>query len=287
MSSETVPRFGLLNMMPSSVFLKTEHQWRDSFGDRAEIIPLCFDDDPRPERGARGWARSHPISEVQDQLDGLIVTGGNMEKRADGTALPFEEIEYHGQLKELIDWSEANTRLSIYSCLASHIALNYLFDLKREIGEKKTFGVFDHEVVGDSYLTAGIGIEGSVISSPHSRWGGISSNLLVNAGVELVAVSDEAGWLLATHDTSGHQSVFIQGHPEYQRDDLHKEYERDLRDEACTDVAVPANYYRPYGASVPQLTGGESTIPRYQWFEDASTLFTNIAKKAADSKILV
>ena len=261
------PRIGLLNLMPAPALPKTEHQWRDGFMGLAEIVPVRFDQDPRVSgcRTSQLISEHVPMGEVQDTLDGLIVTGANLEVRPDGSPLPFDDIEYIAQLREVIDWAETHTRLTVYSCLASHVALDHMFGLQRDITDDKTFGVFCHDVRAESALTEGLS---GPVRSPHSRWGDIPAKLLEDAGVDVLLEGFESGWLLAEQRRPGGATVFLQGHPEYERDDLAAEFCRD----AGSGQVVPQNYFPG---------NNPANTPSYSWHEDRHQLFTNLGSCCA------
>lgn len=261
--AQLLPRLGLLNCMPAPVLPKTEKQWCNGFAGLAEVVPVRFDDDPRAT-GSRSaeFVDGHAVfSDAASNLDGIIVTGANLERRADGTPLPFEEISYIAQLGEVIDWANDNARLAVYSCLASHIALNRLFGINRLIRPEKIFGVYCHDRIVPNLLTTGI--EGA-IPSPHSRWGDVPARLLETTGVTVLAEGFEAGWLLAETQNSTGRNVFLQGHPEYWQYDLAEEYARDQP----AGQAVPHNYFP---GNDPART------PRYSWQSGARQLFKNLA----------
>jgi homoserine O-succinyltransferase len=124
---------------------RTETQWLQYMSHsvlQIEPVLVKFDDDKRERVGASRAEvlnRYRPFREVADsQIDGLIVTGDNLELRqspdADPTdPLPFEEISYAEQLADVIDWARSNVRSTIYSCLASHFVLDYLYGVEREV----------------------------------------------------------------------------------------------------------------------------------------------------------
>ena len=263
------PRIGLVNLMPSPVFGKTEDEWRESFGATAEIVPLRFEDDPRLARcrSAEVLRPLPTLDEAVDGLDGLVITGANLEVDEEGNALPFESIIYARQLKHAISLAET-LPVAVYSCLASHIALKQLVGVERQVGQEKVFGLFCHEVKQVA-LTEGLG---APLVAPHSRWGDIPSRALEAAGVEVLADGFEAGWLLAQRERAGGTSVFIQGHPEYGQHDLAEEY---LRDQASGQLP-PHNYF-PYN--------DPSREPRYVWRDNAATLFQNLARIAQPSLV--
>ena len=71
------------------------------------------------------------------RIDGLIVTGA--EPIADASA----EEPYWRELTDVIDWAEANTRSTIWSCLAAHAAVLHLDGIERHRLAAKCSGVYD------------------------------------------------------------------------------------------------------------------------------------------------
>ncbi len=262
-------RIGILNLMPKPVMETAEVQWLRYMSRtvlQIEPVLVKFDDDYREGSGASRSAvlgRYTSFSEVAERgLDGLIVTGDNLELRGASRKvkpelMPLDDIKYAAQLAEVIDWARCNVRSTIYSCLASHFVLNHLFGLERQIGESKIFGVFEHAVDRSSNNPIIVGLD-DYIKSPHSRWGDIPVKAMGSAALELLAVSERAGWLLASSPNStGGDDLYIQGHPEYDRFDLHKEYQRDKAD----GQTAPVGYYAP-GSETPVLSwsNGAKTI---------------------------
>lgn len=259
-------RIGLLNLMPAKSMEGTELRWMRFISQtvlQIEPVLVKFDSDPRERPGAsreKILDRYVPFSEVAaGGLDALIVTGDNRERAQDGSILPFDEILYSEKLREVIEWANTNVFTAIYSCLASQFALNSLHGINRRLLDKKIMGIFDHEVVSrESVLTSGLD---DTIRSPHSRWCDVPVEEVIGASaLRLIAVSEQVGWLLADEPRSdGGLNVYIQGHPEYWRRDLHEEY---IRDEL---MDMPANYYRSDNGEEPQLT----------WANDARAIHAN------------
>lgn len=260
-------RIGLLNLMPAAAMQSTEVQWLRHMSQtvlQVEPILIKFDDDPRDEQGRSRrdlLARYTPFADIVDQgLDGLVITGDNLELRPTTSGpdlLPFEDIMYAEQLREVCDWARENVHSTIYSCLASHFILNHLYGIDRQLADSKVFGVFEHQVLADpkSQFTQNLD---DIIRAPHSRWGDIPTEQLKKVGVAVLAASDQIGWLLAQDaNSTGGLDLFIQGHPEYGKHDLQAEH---LRDGASHPE--PANYYNQ---AKPQLT----------WANDARALHAN------------
>lgn len=257
-------RIGLLNLMPGPVMEATELRWLRFISHtvlQVEPVLVKFDDDCRehPTSSRRPiLERYQPFSVVADAgLDGLIITGDNQERRPDGSPQPLDDLYYAQDLRSVIDWASSNVGSSLYSCLASHFALNHRHGLEREIGERKVFGVFEHAVASDASITFAMD---DTITAPHSRWGNIEPLALEKAGVNLLASNEDIGWLIAEETSaSGNTSTYLQGHPEYWRNDLHDEYVRDRQ-------VIPRNYYpgdRP------------EQVPVLSWSNDARSLLSN------------
>jgi homoserine O-succinyltransferase len=264
-------RIGILNLMPASAMQKTEVQWLKYISYtvlQIEPVLIKFDDDFRESDGASRkdqLLQYTPFSEVvKNGLDGLIITGDNLELNINANAkrelMDFKEIYYSKQLEAVIQWARKNVYSTIYSCLASHFSLQLLYGLERELASAKIFGIFEHQIIGgsESPMTASLD---DYIRAPHSRWGNIGTQYLIQAGLRPLAVSDKAGWLLAEGENDANGcDYFIQGHPEYERFDLHEEHIRDK------DQEIPVNYY---------LDNDNTKKPILSWTNDARALHSN------------
>ena len=149
----------------------------------------------------------------------------------------------------MIDWAQAHTASSLYSCLAAHAAVERCDGiLRRRLGAKCS-GVFATEIVTKHELTEGL--ETGALT-PHSRWNGLDEDELVAKGYRILTRAQGAGVDMFIKET-GSLQVFLQGHPEYDADTLAREYRRDasrfLAGERPDPPALPANYYAPELAS--------------------------------------
>lgn len=277
----------ILNLMPGEAMGDTERHWARLLGSvvglYVELLPARFDEDPRGgPSSARlpfldSYQRFSDVVKGRD-IDGLIITGDNLEldeKRGFRKPLPFEEITYNSQLREIIAYEDENVPSTIYSCLASHFALNVLYGLPREIQERKVSGVFEAvNGADDSELMAGIG---QTLWSPQSRNGDTPLSVIRNRiqtpgdslakdKFRLLAVSEKVGWLALQRDNKNQGiDLFLQGHPEYHLLALHKEYHRDLKKDPSTPM--PENLYR-WGIPRPEFIAD-------RWSGDATKLIHN------------
>ena len=154
-----------------------------------------------------------------DPPDALIVTG--LEPRLTDLA----DEPYWEDLAHLLRWAQATVPSTILSCLASHAAALALDGISRHPLPSKQSGVYGQEVDPDHPLGAGLE---RVVSLPHSRYNDIPAATL-NARYRLVVASALSGWSVATRQSEGRVLVLLQGHPEYGRLTLLKEYRRDVR----------------------------------------------------------
>jgi homoserine O-succinyltransferase/O-acetyltransferase len=155
------------------------------------------------------------------RLSGLIVTGANLEIRhLNGfqEELPYADISFYEQLQEVILLANDSELGTVYSCFASHFALNSIYGTVKRTMLRKTFGYYTHS----------LSRSGQIIHAAHSRWGNIPDSELPDE-VDVLATG-EAGWLYATRTNSGGaKDLLIQGHPEYSEADLWNEYNRDKK----------------------------------------------------------
>ncbi len=173
------------------------------------------------------------FDEIKDKKhDGLIITGAPIE------TLPFEEVEYWDELKEIMDYSNSNVTSTLHICWGAQAGLYYHHGVdKHPIGEKM-FGVFKHERLNQTnQLLRGFDHSFYV---PHSRYTmNKEEDILKVPDLEILAKSKESGvYLVATKDM---KQVFATGHSEYAADTLAKEYFRDAS--TGVETPIPVNYF--------------------------------------------
>jgi homoserine O-succinyltransferase len=172
--------------------------------------------------------------------EALIVTG------TEPIASELSDEPYWERLRELLDWTQANTTSSIWSCLAAHAAVELLDGVRRRrLGEKRS-GVFSHDALPDEPLLKGVA---APLYTPHSRWNELPMDALRDAGYTIVSASAEAGADMFTKEVQNSLLVFFQGHPEYEETTLLREYRRDvgrfLRGEQPRYPKPPLGYFPP------------------------------------------
>ncbi len=189
------------------------------------------------------------------RFDGLIITGAPVE------LLDFESVDYWNELAEIMEWSRTNVHSTLHICWGAQAGIYYHYGVSKHELPQKLSGVFRHEVVKrTSPLVRGFD---DAFWAPHSRYTEVlACDIEAHPDLELIAVSEEAGVYIAKSRDSKHFFVF--GHPEYDRDTLAGEYERDQA--RGLNPAVPAHYF-PDDDPTRQ--------PVANWRSHAQLLYTN------------
>ncbi len=166
------------------------------------------------------------------KFDGMIITGAPVEH------LSFKEVNYWQELKKIMDWKQHNVTSTLHLCWAAQAGLYHHFGINKYPLEEKQFGIFPHRINPKKVkLLRGFDDQ---FYAPHSRYTKVKrQEIEAHPELEILAASEEAGvYIVATED--GRQ-IFVTGHPEYDKNTLKREYERDLK--KGLDIAKPKNYF--------------------------------------------
>jgi homoserine O-succinyltransferase len=235
---------GLINTMPDAALQATERQFmrllRHAAGD-VRIDFHCFSLPSVLRSQTARWRVEQQYTDIADlerlRIDGLIVTG------AEPNAAALPEEPFWRDLADIIDWAAANTRSTIWSCLAAHAAVKHLDGIERHRLGAKCSGVYDCVKVTDNWLTKGLP---SPLKISHSRLNELRASELTARGYQVLTQSREAGVDIFAKELKS-QFVFFQGHPEYDALSLEREYLRDisryLAGERDAYPARPAGYF--------------------------------------------
>jgi len=196
------------------------------------------------------------FAEVRHQsFDGLIVTGAPVE------TLPFEDVDYWGELTELLDWARTNVFSSFFICWGAQAALYRYYGIPKHDLPEKQFGVFSHRLlVRNERIVQGFD---DVFFAPHSRHTETRrDNVVAEPRLLLLAESDEAGVYLI--QSADRRQLFATGHSEYDPCTLQGEYARDLG--KGLPIGIPKNYF-------PE--DDPSREPLVRWRGHSNLLFSN------------
>ncbi len=236
---------GLLNMMPDAALAATERQFFRLVGESNSIAQFYVHPFTLPELERGEKAQQHidqyyeTFEDIKAQgLDGLIITGANVI----GTELSNQV--FWEPLIEVIDWAYENVTSTLCSCLATHAVMEFRYGKKRSLQPKKVWGVYPHRVMSDQHpLVVDINTRFDV---PHSRWNAVTPEQFRDAGLHVLAESNQGVHLATSPD--GIRFVFFQGHQEYDTVSLLKEYKRDLllhaQGKLNAQPPFPDNYFK-------------------------------------------
>jgi len=217
---------GFLNMMPDSALAITERQFMRLVGSSNQIAQLFFypftiTGLPRGEEAQNYIDKYYlPLEQLKEEgLDALIISGANV-------ANPILEQEpFWKELYEVIDWAAENVTSVLCSCLATHALVKAIHGVERKRLPAKRWGVYPHRIAAlDHPLLRDINTRFDV---PHSRYNDVSREQLEAAGLTILADSEQSGVHLAV-SADQFRIVYFQGHPEYDRNSLLKEYKREV-----------------------------------------------------------
>lgn len=217
---------GFLNMMPDAALQATERQFIRLVGSCNRIVqfyvypfslPSLDRDAETGEYIDRYYSRFEELQELG--LDALIITGANVVNPHLDKELFWES------LLDVVRWAEDNVASTLCSCLATHALLKHIHNIDRQPLPNKRWGVYSHRVCATSHpLNRDINTRFDV---PHSRHNDISRSQLEAAGLRVLAESAEGGVHLAVSPDQ-FRVIYFQGHPEYDRNSLLKEYKREV-----------------------------------------------------------
>lgn len=228
-------RIGLLNLMPLKE--DTELQILRSMSNTPLQVDVVFVNVSSHE--SKNTSTSHlnkfyqPFQEIRDQkFDGFIITGAPVEQ------MPFEEVDYWEELKEIMEWTKTHVTSTMHLCWGAQAALYYHYGIDKVPLEEKLFGVFRHKVMNRKIpLVRGFD---DVFLAPHSRHTDVPvEKLRADERITILAESDKAGAFLSMAQDG--RQIFVMGHPEYDRVTLDGEYKRDLK--KGLPIHMPENYY--------------------------------------------
>ena len=82
------------------------------------------------------------FEEIRDRkFDGFIITGAPVEQ------IPFEEVDYWEELKEIMEWSKTHVTSTLHLCWGAQAGIYYHYGIDKEMLPQKVFGVFRHRVL--------------------------------------------------------------------------------------------------------------------------------------------
>lgn len=136
-------RIGLLNLMPLKE--ETELQILRSLSNTPLQVDVIFVNVSSHE--SKNTPTSHlnkfyqTFEEIKGQkFDGFIITGAPVEQ------MPFEEVDYWEELKEIMEWTTTHVTSTLHLCWGAQAGLYHHYGIDKVQLDSKLFGVFRHKV---------------------------------------------------------------------------------------------------------------------------------------------
>ena len=236
---------GLLNMMPDAALEATERQFMRLVGScnriaQIHVHPFAVDAGARGPR-AREYIDRHyeSFDDVRASgLDALVISGANPARPE------MEDEPFWEPLVEVMEWAAEHVCSVVCSCLATHAYLRHFHGVaRRRCLPDKRWGVYEHRNLAHHPLVANLNTR---FDAPHSHVYEMTRADVEPTGVQVLSESEDAGIYLAV-SADGLRFVFFQGHPEYDKVSLAKEYKREVTrfvaGERETYPAYPERYF--------------------------------------------
>lgn len=251
-------RILVLNLMPKKI--ETETQFARLLGNSPLQVEMELIHTQSHQ--SKNVAEEHLLAfyktfdEIKDQtFDGMIITGAPVEH------MPFEEVEYWGELCQIMEWSKTHVHSTLHVCWGAQAGLYYHFGIQKHDVPEKMFGVFPHRVeYKKSILFRGFDDVFMVPQSRHTTV--LREDVEKVAQLRILASSEETGVYAVT--TKNGRQIFITGHSEYDAETLKNEYLRDLSQ--GKPIKMPVNYFPNDDPTKPPLVS---------WRGHAHLLFSN------------
>ena len=251
-------KFLLLNLMPKK--LETEVQFARLLGASPLQIELTL---MTTETYSPKNTKKEHLIEFYKTLDNiknnfydvLIITGAPVE------TVPFKEVQYWNELKNIISWSSRNVFRRIGVCWGAQALLKVLHNVEKHSMEKKLFGVYDHNLDQEKRYRL---MQGFIdrFPMPVSRYTKNKKEEIKQAGLEILAFSPSSGvGMVRCPET---KDLFILNHLEYDAITLKDEFLRDKSQN--TKIDIPVNYFPNDDINLEPIN---------RWRPYAYLLFTN------------
>ena len=228
-------KFLLLNLMPKKI--ETEVQFARLLGASPLQIELTLMTtetySPRNTKKEHLIEFYKTLDDIKNNFyDVLIITGAPVE------TVPFQEVKYWNELKEIISWSSRNVFRRIGICWGAQALLKVLHNIEKHSMEKKLFGVFDHNLNQKKQYRL---MQGFIdrFPMPVSRYTENKKDEIIQSGLEILAFSSRSGVGMARCPNT--KDLFILNHLEYDAITLKDEFLRDKSQN--TKIDIPANYF--------------------------------------------
>lgn len=187
-------------------------------------------------------------------FDGMIITGAPIEH------LPFEQVNYWDELKEIMDWTKEHVTSVMHICWGAQAALYHHYNIDKFELPSKCSGVYPHIITANGVKLAR-GFD-DIFFAPVSRYTSVPEDeIKKHPDLTLLSTGESGPFIIISNDE---KNIMITGHLEYDTYTLAEEYERDLN--KGIDIEPPKNYFP---------NDDHTKKPKNTWRSHSHLLFSN------------
>lgn len=243
-SNQPTLNIGLINMMPDAALKPTEQQFLRLLAGCNIPIKLYLFSIEGLKRSKLGqqhiedhYSNFKHLERLQQrqELHALIISGSNVPLGA------MSDSPFWSGLTQVFNLLCKHYIPTLFTCLATHAALEFFYKQKRQPLPEKCWGIFQHYLASEHTLLNQVD---KTVYVPHSRFNTITLEQFEAANITPLIKSDEVGVHLAV--CNSYPFTFFQGHPEYDAISLLKEYKREIilfyQGQRSNYPIIPANY---------------------------------------------
>ncbi|MCL1865900.1 MAG: homoserine O-succinyltransferase [Oscillospiraceae bacterium] len=191
------------------------------------------------------------------KFDALVITGAPVEK------LDFAEVNYWGELCEIMEWSKHNVYSVMHICWGAQAGLFYHYGIGKHELPKKLSGIYPQKAAASERNHPLLKGFDEVFNVPQSRYTEVDLDKVeTHSDLRILAESPEAGAYIIADRTN--RQYFVTGHAEYDYNTLRNEYERDVA--KGINPEIPYNYFPD---------NNPEKEPLYTWRGHASLMYSN------------
>lgn len=247
----------ILNLMPTKIVTETQLCRLLANSSLQVNLTLIVPEDHESKNTSQSHLEKFytTFSLIKDKyFDGMIITGAPVEH------LPFEDVDYWNELKEIFEFTKTHVTSTMFICWGAQAALHYFYGIEKYALPEKLFGVYKHKkAVIHEVLLNGIDDLFYVPQSRHTY--NKEEDLRSCPHLIPLCTSKECGTtILRSKDK---KQVFVLGHLEYDKYTLKGEYERDLN--KGLPIHEPLNYFNEDKTDVDVLWRSTANILYYNW----------------------
>lgn len=196
--------------------------------------------------------------EIQDRhYDGMLITGAPLEH------ISCEDTLYWEEFCRILDWSQTHVKSVFCGCWGAFAAVYRQYGVAKTNLDSKLSGIYEMDVFcPHEPLLDGMG---DTIHIPLSRATDMDADAVARCHdlVLLAQAKNGSPVLLKSRDN---RYIYVTGHPEYERERLAFEYERDSAKDKPWHIFMPCNYFPENDCS---------RTPLDYWVEPGKQLFRN------------